>query len=72
MEFIVKCSSRWQTRHYYRQMSFDLILREFEPDENGEDSDIDELIDNVANMDINAVYSFEFFMNDTYTFKRIS
>jgi hypothetical protein len=53
-------------------MSFDLILREFEPDEDWEDSEVDILVDNVANMDINAVYSFEFFMNDTYTFKRIS
>lgn len=72
MEFIVKCSSRFQNGHYYRPMSFDLILREFEPDEDWEDSEVDILVDNVANMDINAVYSFEFFMNDTYTFKRIS
>jgi len=71
MEFIVKCSGRWhETNHYYRQMSFREILEVFEND--GESGDLDELIDNVANMNVNAVYSFDFFMNDTFTFKRIS
>ena len=70
MEFIVKCSGRWtETNHEYRQMSFRKILEVFEND--GESGDIDELIDNVANMNVNAIYSFDFFMNDTYTFRRI-
>ena len=70
MEFIVKCSGRWyETKHEYRQMSFREILEVFEND--GESGDIDELIDNVANMNVNAIYSFDFFMNDTYTFRRI-
>jgi hypothetical protein len=71
MEFIVKCSGRWhETNHEYRQMSFKEILEVFEND--GDSGDLDELIDNVANMSVNAVYSFDFFMNDTYTFRRIA
>jgi hypothetical protein len=50
-------------------MSFNDILETFENDE--QDGDVDELIDGVANMNVNAVWSFDFFMNDTYTFRRI-
>jgi hypothetical protein len=71
MEFIIKCDGRWyETNHEYRQMSFKEILEVFEND--GDSGDLDEMIDCVANMDVNEVYSFGFFMNDTYTFKRIS
>ena len=70
MEFIVNCSSRWENGYYYRQMSFNDILETFEPYDD-EDADVDELIDGVANMNVNAVWSFDFFMNDTYTFRRI-
>ena len=69
MEFIVKCNSRWDNGYYYRQMSFNDILVAFENDE--QDDDIDELIDGVANMNVNTVWSFDFFMNNTYTFRRI-
>ncbi len=69
MEFIVKCNNRWDNGYYYRQMSFNDILVAFENDE--QDDDIDELIDGVANMNVNTVWSFNFFMNDTYTFRRI-
>jgi len=71
MEFIVKCSGRWyETKHEYRQMSFKEILDTFEND--GDDGDLDELIDVIANMNVNDVFTHEFFMNDAYTFKRIS
>ena len=70
MEFIVKCSGRWDNGHCYRQLSFKQILDLFVNED--ADGDLDELIDCVANMNVNAVYSFDFFMNDTYTFKRIS
>ena len=69
MEFIVKCSSRWENGHYYRQMSFNDILKTFFT--NDDDSDIDEMIDGVANMNVNTIYSFDFFMDNTYTFRRI-
>lgn len=69
MEFIVNCSGRWDNGYYYRQMSFNDILETFDNDE--QDSDVDELIDGVANMNVNAVWSFDFFMNDTYIFRRI-
>lgn len=70
MEFIVKCNGRWhETKHEYRQMSFKEILDTFEND--GDDGDLDEMIDVIANMNVNDVFTHEFFMNDVYTFKRI-
>lgn len=70
MEFIVKCNGRWtETKHEYRQMSFKEILDTFEND--GDDGDLDEMIDVIANMNINDVYTHDFFMNDKFTFKRI-
>jgi hypothetical protein len=68
MEFIVKCSGRWCNGHYYRQMSFTEILNTFE---NDGDDDLYEMIEVIADMNINDVYRHKFFMDEQYTFRRI-
>lgn len=70
MEFIVRGNGRWDNGHYYCQMSFKEILETFLHDGNFE-SDLDDMIQGVANLDINQVFKYTFFMNDTYTFRRI-
>ena len=69
MEYLVKSNTRWEIGSFYRIMSFDDILMLFFGGDY--DEELDEMIQGVANLDINGSFEYEFFFNDVYTFKRI-
>jgi hypothetical protein len=70
MEYLVKSNTRWDNGSFFRTMSFDDIVRAF-TDGGGEDTEIDNMISKVANLEVSWSYSHDFFMNQEYTFKRI-
>jgi hypothetical protein len=67
MEFIVKSNQRWNNNSYYQIMSFTYLVSVFC---NGDDSEVDEMIESVANLNLNESFSIDFFGGNSYTFKR--
>jgi hypothetical protein len=68
MEFIVKSNQRWSNGSYYQIMSFTYLVSVFC---NGDDSEVDAMVESVANLGINESFSINFFGGNSYTFKRI-
>jgi len=69
MEFIVKQKNeRWNNGFYYQIMSFNYVCKFFEGEE---DTEVDSMIESVANLNINESFSVDFFGGNSYTFKRI-
>ena len=69
MEFIVKSNQRWSNGSYYQIMSFNYLVSVFC---NGNDSEVDEMVESVANLNLNESFSIDFFGGNSYTFKRIN
>jgi hypothetical protein len=70
MEFIVKQKNeRWNSGFYWVEMSFSDVCRFFQGEE---DSEVDEMVESVANLNINESFSIDFFGGNSYTFKRIN
>jgi hypothetical protein len=69
MQYIVKqVNDRFNNGFYYKEMSFSDICKFFEGEE---DEEVDSLIENVALLNVNQSYSYDFFGGNSYTFKRI-
>ena len=69
MEYLVESSTRWDNGSFFRIMSFDDIVSLFCDGE--EDADVDEMIGELAELEVKQSHTHEFFMDDVYTFKRI-
>ena len=69
MEFIVKSNQRWSNGSYYQIMSFTYLVSVFC---NGDDTEVDAMVESVANLNLNESFSIDFFGGNSYTFKRIN
>jgi hypothetical protein len=67
MEFIVKSNQRWSNGSYYQIMSFTYLVSVFC---NGDDTEVDAMVESVANLNLNESFSIDFFGGNSYTFKR--
>lgn len=67
MEFIVKSNQKWNNNSYYQIMSFTYLVSVFC---NGDDTEVDSMVESVANLNINESFSIDFFGGNSYTFKR--
>jgi hypothetical protein len=68
MEFIVKSNQKWANNSYYQIMSFSYLTKVFC---DGDDIEVDEMIESVANLNLNESFSIDFFGGNSYAFKRI-
>jgi hypothetical protein len=75
MKFIVIASERWDNGYFCKLFTFDELCEQFENDGHIQDeelgvNELDLMMDNVIKLNINEVYTHQFFFNEQYTFKR--
>jgi hypothetical protein len=69
MQYIVKQKNeRFKNGFYWTEMEFYQICRMFDGEE---DTEVDAMVESVANLNINESFSIDFFGGNSYTFKRI-
>ena len=69
MQYIVnQVNDRFNNGFYYKEMSFSDICKFVEGEE---DDEVDSLIENVALLNVNQSYEYDFFGGNCYKFKRI-
>lgn len=70
MNFIVKSSNRWENGFYYCELSLRDIMELFFNDDG--DEQLDDMLEGIVNLPISGIFTYELFMNDVYTFRRIA